>query len=560
MVTFSTLIQGPRDVTYYECAWYQVLHLTRVGREIWWASQELSPEAAAIIKFMTLNGRMTAKHIADAFVPVGQGKETARQKETFDSTLLLLVEQKFLRTVHVREMKSRDDLLDQLREEEGQATGGVKTLSDAKRAKEIEGRVEKRLAAFEEEANSSTTGVITGKSELLDGRPFKRQKLEEEKRKVDESTVLRINSDKFLLLERNANLGLLAEKRLGQTTSHVYRHLLRMIEPKVATCKQDTAPMVVTTLGLSCFVPRDMDLESTWAADSASKNSEGKANPKQNLRANRRRRDDADEPMADDLGGLERIGGEDGVEDDDEDEDDGIEEDDEEDDASEADYDERDEGHRKNSGERLKLLNRHLDTLAQDSSGFLRKVGSKSMGQWSVDSEALSRSLRATAMEGIVQQKLGSLAVRLLRIVRDKGKIDEKQLATLALLKQKDIRAHLTALHEMGLLDLQEVPKRLDRQPSMTFFLWYHKPERAIKTLSADLYKTMSRVYQRLATELDVRKRLIEKSQRTDVRDKEQEYLSKDELRELRRIRMVEEKLLGQVTRLDTLLMILRDF
>lgn len=219
------------------------------------------------------------------------------------------------------------------------------------------------------------------------------------------------------------------------------------------------------------------------------------------------------------------------------------------------DYDPRNERYLSSAngvekGERIKMTNQFCDLLASDSLKFLRKVGTKAMGEWHVDYEALSNTLRQFEIEAIVQQKFGDLAPRLLRIVKDKVKIDEKQLSTIALLKQKDIRHVLTSMHKAGALDLQEVPKRLDRQPSMTFFLWCHNPGRAIGSLSQDLCKAICRIYQRLHHELEARKRLLDKAQRTDVRNKEAEYLSRDELQALRQIRLVEERLLAQSARL----------
>jgi len=53
---------------------------------------------------------------------------------------------------------------------------------------------------------------------------------------------------------------------------------------------------------------------------------------------------------------------------------------------------------------------------------------------------------------------------------------------------------------------------------------------------------------------------LLEKAERTDIAGKEEHYLSKAEVRAITRFRVVEEKLLGQVGRLDRQVMIFRDF
>lgn len=53
---------------------------------------------------------------------------------------------------------------------------------------------------------------------------------------------------------------------------------------------------------------------------------------------------------------------------------------------------------------------------------------------------------------------------------------------------------------------------------------------------------------------------LLEKAERTDILGKEELYLSKAEMRAIARFRVMEEKLFGQVGRLDKQVMIFRDF
>lgn len=135
-----------------------------------------------------------------------------------------------------------------------------------------------------------------------------------------------------------------------------------------------------------------------------------------------------------------------------------------------------------------------------------------------------------------------------------------RQLATIALLKQNEIRSTLSGMHEYGHVELQEVPKTNPPQVSRTYFLWYHDEERANSLLLSDVYKTMCRTMQRTSTERRKRHLLIEKSERTDVQENYDEYLSTIEKRELDIWKNREERLLVQLMRLDRVVMILRDF
>lgn len=66
---------------------------------------------------------------------------------------------------------------------------------------------------------------------------------------VQESLVLRINHEKFLVLFRNAELVSLAEQRLGRVSALVYREFLKRIEPKILRCQDNAGEAVGTTDG-----------------------------------------------------------------------------------------------------------------------------------------------------------------------------------------------------------------------------------------------------------------------------------------------------------------------
>lgn len=70
----------------------------------------------------------------------------------------------------------------------------------------------------------------------------------------------------------------------------------------------------------------------------------------------------------------------------------------------------------------------------------------------------------------------------------------------------------------------------------------------------------MSRNIQRTNVEREKRRQLIDKSERSDVKANKEEYLTKNEKRELAIWESREERLLVQLMRLDRIVMILRDF
>lgn len=557
-VQFSTSLAGGTERTLYECNWKEILGLLRTGKIMWWASQEASPEAAALVKYVSIYGKVKTSDLAAAFTSSHADELT--QTIGFDKTLLNLVQSKILRVTTLHESQPVEDFKQSIRDEEMNSMSR-EAMPETKRAKTVEERLQKRLAQLESVANSQDIG-LKRKADLADvGRARKRVRMDDQAQSVvDPDVVLRINHDKYHVHQRNEELVKLCQGRLGPTPAAVYRCVLKEIEPLVFSCRQNTSSIIITTLAISRALPPDLDLASIWATDTSSRrraedsHNENSRRKKSKSRTNGSERDsDSAESAKSESEGLFNSDDEGSA-------DDSFIEYDMDELAADEDYDPDREPATPQSGEKIKLVNRFLELFATDSLKFLRKTGSRSMGEWHVDYDALAGTLRQLEIEALVQQKLGDLAPRLLRIVQDKIKVDEKQLSTTALLKQKDIRNILTALHEMGVLELQEVPKRLDRQPSMTFFLWFHNRERAVSALAQDLCRTMCRVHQRLRFELERRRRLLDKSMRTDVRNRESEYLSRGELAELRKIRGVEEKLLAQSSRLADSYAILVDY
>ena len=179
---------------------------------------------------------------------------------------------------------------------------------------------------------------------------------------------------------------------------------------------------------------------------------------------------------------------------------------------------------------------------------------------WTVDFPSLSTHLRLLELETIIGARYGPLALRIIRILQEKGKLDEKAIGSFGLMNQKLMRSILTTMHEAGHLELQEIPRDNHRQPSRTMFLWFFDPERCRKKVLEETYKAMARCLQRVRVEREMVRMVVEKSERSDVVGREEEYLGVEERRALEDWREREERLLGEVGRLDDLVAVLRDF
>ncbi len=201
----------------------------------------------------------------------------------------------------------------------------------------------------------------------------------------------------------------------------------------------------------------------------------------------------------------------------------------------------------------------HLEILCQEPYRFL-SPSLEYPDRYVVEYAALSIHLRNTEIFRIIFARFDRYAVRILRVLLDKGKLDEKYLQEIVLMSAKELRQTLAMLQQAGFLELQEVPREAQRQPSRTIYLWFYDPDRVRKMLIEDTYKCMARCFQRMKVERDKIRPTIEKSERSDVRGKEEKLLAGAELEVLKGWRRKEEWLLGEVGRLDELIFVLRDF
>ena len=207
-------------------------------------------------------------------------------------------------------------------------------------------------------------------------------------------------------------------------------------------------------------------------------------------------------------------------------------------------------------------LTQHLFLLAHHPYKFLHHLPATLSADegWSIDIHAVSKHLLIRSLTRTVTARFGPLAARLVRILQQKGKVDEKTLTSLSLMNQKTMRKLLSELNGDGFVELQEVPKDTQRAPMKTMFFWFFDEERCRKRVLDMTYKTMCRLLQRIAVERAKVKETVEKSERLDVQGHEDELLGEGEKEALAGWRAKEERLLGELGRLDDLVAVLRDF
>ena len=142
----------------------------------------------------------------------------------------------------------------------------------------------------------------------------------------------------------------------------------------------------------------------------------------------------------------------------------------------------------------MELLKEYLGMLAfadnpspgGKAASFVSLSGSKVQ----VEFDIIHRRLQLQALETACRDRHGNEGVRVMRLLLETGKMDEKQvkpsfpaalkleylspqISKITMMAPKDCRPLLFSLSADAFVSLQEVPRGADRNPTRTFFLWW---------------------------------------------------------------------------------------
>ncbi|EER27487.1 RNA polymerase III subunit RPC82 family protein [Coccidioides posadasii C735 delta SOWgp] len=334
---------------------------------------------------------------------------------------------------------------------------------------------------------------------------------------LDPNMVIRVNYEKFNVALRNRRLIELADQNGSAVTSQVYETLLSHIEVQTPTCREhveaipegEEAEQYSVSIRLDT-ISRDLDIDLDLAGVIAG-------------------------ITPDNINGIKE------------------DEDDEDEEGGPVSM-------KRRGPSRNYLVDQHLSFLAAEPSFFCTRRMQAGMITWAVEYRHLAKKLRHLELERLIEARFGGFAVRIVRVLAAKGKLDEKRLQEISLMASKDLRQILGQMASAGFVELQEVPRDAQRQPSRTMYLWFYDPDRVRFMVIEDTYKSMSRCLQRIRVEREKLKFLLEKTERSDVKGNEDRYLSAAELQTLKEWRDTEKLLLGEVARLDELVAVLRDY
>ncbi|KAM0254738.1 hypothetical protein ACHAQJ_006454 [Trichoderma viride] len=405
-------------------------------------------------------------------------------------------------------------------------------------------------------------GPVTKRRKLGSGLGEEDRAMDDDIPPLNPNVVVRVNHEKCLVELRSHRLASFAKDTLGEVTGEVYRTLLGLLTSDVSRCRADpflgeeaiTHQAAVTTMDVYEHLDEAVNVTAGI----------GKA-PKDKI----------------DYQSAEKIktapAGSDMFDNDSDDDPSGdpFDSDDSDDMGTNGNFSRKSRSVSKTNGSRPKVtfedaatstdsrldqMRQHLLLLAESKHRFVRHCGTQGRGQWTVDFDQVMERLRDTELDASIEQSFGRHGLRLTRILREKGKLDEKMLPSASLMKKTDVQAKMLAMQMAGLVDVQEVPKDNTRVANRTLFFWFFDRDRSQAQLLDDLYKTMVRCLQRLQVERHRERNILSFVERKDVMGKEEEVMTAEHYNKYNRHLEEQNKLLGQMMRLDEVVSIFRDY
>lgn len=106
----------------------------------------------------------------------------------------------------------------------------------------------------------------------------------------------------------------------------------------------------------------------------------------------------------------------------------------------------------------------YVDLLKSDKAGFIKTEDNLGSHQYAVNLAKLRHTMKCELLDGLVNDKFGLACCRIVRILCDKGKLDESQVQKYAMLPLKDVRFKLSTLLTAGIVEIQvkKIKKKKD--------------------------------------------------------------------------------------------------
>ena len=480
--------------------------------------------------------------------------------QIYQTIFIQLVEDNFLVPIKPIDYCPIQDLWHLLYTKEYKAIPKSSTLSDLKKREQAKGKAKETFIKLTDKSYSSSSNVITtDKKTLL--------------RKISDNVYLTFNLQRYFKHKRSNHLVQLCASTVGKIPSKILECALRYTErsaPNVCNPLSKTGLLqdlseqealkdeltlqeeknngvTFNAIDISKILDLNVVLQDSLLSklkDKFGKNKNNKRKQANSSNSNKKIKLENGATLND----IPEAANED--ENDDENEaaenynDDENDNDDDNDDILEAQLDSESSSHS------ITLINAHLKLLS-DPNAQVQFLRESRAGLYYVPYSSLTPLLKSYTYDALVESTLGLSALRLLRSIRINRLVTEKTLNNLVLFNEKDVRSILSKLLKCNSVEIQEMPRTMDRAASRSVFLFRNNQQHALQFMEKNLCWNIANLIYKTELLKKENQTLLEKAEREDVKGREEELLLSSELNQLK---MVNERELNSLTRMNRLI------
>lgn len=568
-------------ITYYEANEDAAYFLLRSGRILEIVQERYGADARAVVQNLLLLGHTRIADLAEAYesetklpnghnngangnemngIEMNGGHDGAnghvdgkKKSVNLDGILARLLDDGFVEPLVESMFRSPTDAYNEAEKAELRRAefGDVKAAksADAKRniAKTLEkaredrswrsGTMKRYMTGGHMNGGDKRRKLANGKSSTNGSGAF------DEDIRLDPNLVVRVNYERCTVALRTQALTEVAANDIGEVTAQIYGELLRVLEDSTPRCRSDldddteeddaTAPTVTTSI-LAQVISNDVNVAR--GIGQASSNKIGATSTESPDKRRKRAHESSDESEDDVVTSRSRSS------------------------KVKFDVEAPSRSTTENRQARVTQIKDHLLLLTAHNHNLLKKLSNDGLGEFTVQFKRASEYMRESELDTYIASAFGKEGLRISHVLRKHGKLDEKQIQKIALMKQGEVRKTLVRMEMAGFADIQEVPKDALRTPSRTIFLWWFDTERVVSLLLDTIYKAICRCLEVLEVERYKARNVLALADRTDVSGHEYEMLTEDHLLKLNNYREKEERLTTQMNRLDQLVGIFKEF
>ncbi|CAM9695274.1 unnamed protein product [Choristocarpus tenellus] len=99
--------------------------------------------------------------------------------------------------------------------------------------------------------------------------------------------------------------------------------------------------------------------------------------------------------------------------------------------------------------------------------------------------------MKSKLIKCTIRDRFGNESARIFELLLQKKYLEQQHVGEMAMIPARDARERLYAMLKNRMVSIQEVPKRGDRNPSTTFYLWTVRHDQVEQVHLDSLYKSM---------------------------------------------------------------------